>query len=210
LSCPLCRERKGKRQCPAKGERICSQCCGSKRLVEIDCPPDCVFLSGAHAAAWEGRETERARDRRRIAHAVQGLTDAPLQLLLVGIVGIDRMRSERRELQDRLVLDAVQALRKTVETRGHGILYDHAAEDLRAQGLLHDLRGLFEAKDAQGRPVSPDDRDLLPALKALEAMIGDCLREGGSSGFLELASRVAAELQRDAQPKPPQRLIVAP
>src|SRR5262245_15146820 len=164
MSCPLCRERKGKRQCPAKGERICSQCCGSKRLIEIDCPPDCVFLSGAHAPAWDGRETERARDRRRIAPFVQGLQEASLQLLLVGLVGLNRLRAERRELQDRLVLDAVSALRKTLETRGRGILYEHAADDLRAQGLLHDLQGLFQAQDAEGRPVSPDDRDLLPAL----------------------------------------------
>ena len=46
MSCPLCRERKGKRHCPAKDERICSVCCGGKRLVEIDCPRDCAYLLG--------------------------------------------------------------------------------------------------------------------------------------------------------------------
>ncbi len=209
MTCPLCRERKGKRLCPAKDDRICSQCCGSKRLVEIDCPPDCVFLSGAHAPAWDGRETERARDRRRIAPFVQGLTESQLQLVLVGVVGINGLRSGRRELQDRLVLDAVGALRKTLETRGRGILYEHAADDLRAQGLVHDLQGLFESRDEEGRAVSPDDRDLLPALRALEGIAAECLRGGGASEFLELASRLAGELQRDAQPKP-QRLIVAP
>src|SRR5262245_37591366 len=209
MSCPLCRERKGKRQCPAKDERICSQCCGSKRLVEIDCPPDCVFLSGAHAPAWEGRETERARDRRRISPFVQGLKDAQLQLVLVGLVGINGLRSQRRELQDRLVLDALGALRKTLETRGRGILYEHAADDLRAQGLLHDLQGLFESRDAEGRAVSPADADLLPALLALESIASECLRGGGTSEFLELATRLAGELQRDAQPRQP-RLIVTP
>lgn len=209
MSCPLCRERKGKRPCPAKGERICSQCCGSKRLIEIDCPSNCVFLSGAHAPAWEGRETERARDRRRIAPHVQGLEEAPLRLLLLGIVGLSGMRAARRELQDRVVLDAVGALRKTLETRDRGILYEHAADDLRAQGLLNELKGLFEARDAEGRPTAPDDRDLLPALKALEAIVTDCLRGGGSDEFLQMASRLAAELQREAEPRP-QRLIVAP
>jgi hypothetical protein len=209
VSCPLCRERKGKRHCPAKGERICSACCGSKRLIEIDCPHDCAFLIGAHAGAWDGRETERARDQRRLAPSLQGLTDGQAQLLLVAIVGLDRLRSDRRHLDDRLVLDAVRALRKTLETRGHGILYDHSAEDLRAEALLHELRGLFESKDAQGRPVSPDDADLLAALRSLEALVDRTLREGGRSEFLEMASRIASDLRRESQPRP-ERLIVTP
>lgn len=206
MSCPLCRERKGKRQCPAKGERICAACCGSKRRVEIDCPSDCVWL-GAHAGAWAGRETERLRDHRRLAPHVASLSEPQLRLLLVGFVGFDRLRVERRPLSDRLALDAVRALRKTVETRGHGVLYDHAAEDLRAEGLLHDLRGLFEAKDAEGRPSAPDDRDLLPALRALETIVEDALEEGGGDEFLAMAGRVAAELRRDAQPEQRRRIV---
>ena len=209
MSCPLCRERKGKRLCPAKGTHICSTCCGAKRLVEIECPRDCVYLNGTHAGAWQGRETERARDHRRLAPSLQALTNAQMQLLLVAIVGLDRMRSERRGLQDLFVVDAVRALRKTVETRGHGILYDHSAEDLRAEGLRHDLAGLFVTHDAEGRPTSPDDGDLLAALRALESVVEAVLREGGTTEFLEMAGRIAAELRKDAQPKP-QRLIVAP
>ena len=209
MSCPLCRERKGKRHCPAKAARICSACCGSKRLVEIDCPRDCAFLTGAHAGAWDGRETERARDQRRLAPSLEGLSDAQAQLLLLAVVGLDRLRSERRELEDRLVQQAVAALRKTVETRGHGILYDHAAEDLRAQSLLHELRGLFESKDAEGRPVSPDDGDLLATLRALEGLLERTLREGGRADFLDMASRIASDLRRESQTRS-QRLIVAP
>ena len=209
MSCPLCRERKGKRHCPAKAQQICSACCGSKRLVEIDCPRDCAYLTGAHAGAWEGRETERARDQRRLAPSLQGLSDGQAQLLLVALVGFDRLRSERRDLEDHVVHQALTALRKTVETRGHGILYDHAAEDLRAQSLLHALRGLFESKDAEGRPVSPDDADLLAALRALESLVERTLREGGRVDFLDMASRIAGDLRRQSQTRE-QRLIVAP
>jgi hypothetical protein len=205
----LCRERKGKRQCPAQGALICSACCGSKRLVEIDCPRDCAYLTGAHAGAWDGRETERARDQRRLAPSLHGLSDAQAQLLLVAMVGLDRLHAERRELDDRLVQQAVTALRKTVETRGHGILYDHAAEDVRAQALLHELRGLFESKDADGRTVAPDDGDLLAALSALGSLIDRLLREGGRTDFLEMAGRLAVGLRRESQERP-QRLIVAP
>lgn len=201
MSCPLCRERKGKRLCPAKGERICSVCCGSKRLVEIDCPADCAYLSGAHAGAWAGRETERARDQRRIAPYVQELSEAQLDLLLFAMLGIDRLRRERRGLRDRLLLDALQALRKTVETRSHGILYEHAASDLRAQGLLHALRELFEPGEDERRRA-PADGDLLPVLRALEAIGESTARDGsGDTAFLELAGRIAAEAAHETRPK---------
>ena len=44
-SCAHCRGRKGKRECPALGGKICSACCGQYRLVEIQCPSDCVYLA---------------------------------------------------------------------------------------------------------------------------------------------------------------------
>jgi len=42
--CAACNLRKGKRNCPASGSVICSQCCGDKREKEIDCPEDCFYL----------------------------------------------------------------------------------------------------------------------------------------------------------------------
>jgi hypothetical protein len=198
VTCPLCRERKGKRACPAKGETICAPCCGSKRLIEIDCPSDCVYLTGAHAPAWEGRETERVRDMRRIAPYVQGFSETQGHLLTIALVGLGGIRSRHRDLSDRLLLDAVVALRKTQETRGHGILYDHAAEDLRAQGLVGDLRRLFEAKDEAGKIVTPDDADLLKVLLGLEAAIGGALREGGSADFLDTVARIADQMRRES------------
>ena len=125
MTCPLCRSRRGKRLCPAKGERICSQCCGTKRRVEIDCPPDCAFLDGAHAGAWDGRSADRDRDARRIGPFLEGLTEAQGRLVLLSLVGTTAIRARRRDFDDRLFLEAVQALRKTVETREKGILYEH-------------------------------------------------------------------------------------
>jgi hypothetical protein len=198
VACPLCHERKPKRACPAKGEPICAQCCGSKRLVEIDCPSDCVYLSGAHAPAWQGRETERVRDMRRIAPHVRGFSETQGHLFTIALVGLHGIRARHRDLGDRLLLDAVAALRKTLETRSRGILYDHAAEDLRAQGLVHDLRSLFEAEDEAGKLVTPDDADLLKVLLGLEAAVGAALRAGGSTDFLDTATRIADQMRREA------------
>ena len=208
--CPLCRERKGKRACPAKGVEICSHCCGTKRLVEIDCPSDCIYLTGAHAPAWDGKQAEHRRDVLRIASQVQALGEKQVPLFFLALAGLAGMRTRRRDLSDRFVLQAVTALRKTAETRGHGILYDHPAEDLRAQGLVHDLRGLFESRDAEGRPVSPADSDLLPVLTALEGAIEGTLKEdAGPTAFLETAVRFAGELRREER-ETNQRLIVEP
>jgi len=194
MSCPLCRQRRGKRACPARGEAICSHCCGSKRRVEIDCPADCVYLDGTHARAWEGRSAERDRDARRVAPFLEGLTEAQGRLVLVSLVGITAIRA-RRGIDDRLLLEAVRALRKTVETRDKGILYEHQAEDARAQGLAHELAGLFEARDEEGRARAPGDRDLAAALARLESAIEATRQEEESAhAFLDTASRVAARL----------------
>jgi hypothetical protein len=190
-TCPLCGQRKGRRACPAKGAAICSACCGSKRRVEIDCPSDCVWLDGAHDAGWAGRETERRRDARRLGPYVQRLSRAQADLLFLALVGLAGLRARRRDLDDALLAAAVSALRKTVETRQRGILYDHQADDLRAQGLVLELRGLFEAQDDAGRAVAPDDRDLGPVLVALEAALADVRREvAGPTAFLDTARRL--------------------
>ena len=211
MSCPLCRERRGKRACPAKGEAICSQCCGTKRRVEIDCPPDCAFLDGAHAGAWEGRSADRDRDARRVGPFLEGLSEAQGRLVLLSLVGVTAIRARRRELDDRLLLEAVQALRKTVETREKGILYEHPAADARAQALAHELGELFEAKDAEGRSHAPADRDLAEALSRLERAVAAALREGESShAFLDTATRLAARLGPPPGARTRSSLIVEP
>jgi hypothetical protein len=92
-TCPLCAQRKGRRACPAKGAAICSACCGSKRRVEIACPSDCVWLDGAHDAGWEGRETERRRDARRLGPHLQRLSREQADLFFLALVGLGAMRS---------------------------------------------------------------------------------------------------------------------
>jgi hypothetical protein len=211
MSCPLCRQRRGKRACPAKGEAICSQCCGSKRRVEIECPPDCVYLDGAHAGAWEGRAAERDRDARRVGPFLEGLTEDQGRLVLLSLVGITAIRARRREIDDRLLLEAVRALRKTIETKEKGILYEHQAEDARAQGLAHELAGLFEPKDDEGRTHAPADRDLATALARLERAIAATQQEEESShAFLDTATRVAARLGPPPGARPTSGLIVEP
>jgi len=209
--CPLCGSRLGRRACPAKGGvPICPQCCGSKRRVEIDCPSDCAYLEGAHAGGWDGRETERRRDLRRIAPHVQALEPGQAELFFLALLGIAGLRGRRSDLDDALLLEAVAALRKTTETRQSGILYEHAPGDVRAHGLVSDLRRMFEARGADGASTAPDDRDLLPVLRALEGSLAATVAERDSpTAFLDSALRLAGRsLPPAGAPRGP--LIVAP
>jgi hypothetical protein len=208
--CPLCRSRKAKRACPAKGEAICATCCGTKRRVEIDCPEDCVYLTGTHAGSWDGRETEKRRDSRRVLLHAQGLSDAQAQLLFLTLLGLVGIRGRRRELDDVLAQQAVAALRKTLETRVKGLLYEHQAEDARAQALVHELAGLFETTDEHGVKIAPPDRDLLPALQALDAGLQASLREEGGTAFLDSAARIVGRVQGAPANAPRKPLIVEP
>src|SRR5262249_11412325 len=156
------------------------------RRVEIDCPEDCVYLAGAHAGAWDGRETERKRDLRRVAPQVHALGSGQAQLFFLALVGITALRSRRSDLTDVLLLEALTALRKTTGTRLGGILYEHAPDHPGALGLVHELSQVFEARGADGSPRAPDDRDLLAVLEALEKGLAATLGErAGSTAFLD-------------------------
>ena len=62
-ACVYCRQRKGKRPCPALGGLICPVCCGTHRGQAIACPRDCVyFLPGeTYQRERQGREFFRLR-----------------------------------------------------------------------------------------------------------------------------------------------------
>jgi hypothetical protein len=194
-TCPLCGSRKGRRACPALGQVICAQCCGAKRRVEIRCPDDCVYLDGAQAGAWDGRETEKRRDLRRVAAHTGELSREQAELFFVSLVGLAGLRARRNDLDDRLLALAFSALRKTAETRESGVLYDHPPADARAVGLVADLRQMFEARTPDGKNTAPADRDLLPVLRALEASLLETLKEqAGPCTFLDAAARLAGRI----------------
>jgi len=164
--CPLCEARKGRRACPAKAATICPQCCGTKRLVLIDCPDDCAYLGGGDPG-W-ARETTLRRDAARLYAMIEGLSEGQVRLLFVGLVGVVALRARHHGLDDALFASALAAFHKTVETRANGVVYEHAPDDLRAAALTRDLAGVFTAQDAAGRQAAPADRDLLAVLRGLD------------------------------------------
>lgn len=211
MHCALCGRRRGRRDCPALGQRICPACCGRKRLVEIDCPPDCSWLPGAAGGAWKGRQSDLRRDALRLRPAWSALNQRQAALLSFATAGLVRLRRERRDLDDALLVEALGALRRTAETAESGILYEHRPDDPRAAELVERLRPLFEPVGPEGEPLpfTASDRQAVLAglVSALEATRAE---SAGSTAFLDTLTRLEERRLAGSEPaeKPPSRLIL--
>jgi hypothetical protein len=147
MKCIVCEQRKGKRSCPARGTLICTQCCGEKRVLEINCPESCVYLAEGRA-----RESEQERDRfvRTLAPTERArysrLTGQFSDFIVRLEYAFADERRGSRDLRDYQVAEALDLLLKTLRTEDKGILYEHTSEDLLVEGLRRRLRELVEAQ----------------------------------------------------------------
>ena len=168
--CPLCDERKARRDCPALSQTICSVCCGTKRLVEIRCPPSCPYLSSAqqHPAAVVQRRRER--DMGFFLPLVTDLSEAQYRLLLYfQAIAARHAIGAIPALLDQDVAEASNALAGTLETAGKGIIYEHQAASIPAQRLVAALReGLTELTREAGSQTPRLERDAAVALRRME------------------------------------------
>jgi hypothetical protein len=141
MICPLCRARKAKRACPGTGQEICTVCCGTKRIVEISCPPSCIYLTTAqrHPAAVVKRQTEQ--DLVVLMGALGRISEPQLQVFFVIHTFISRFRPEGMgPLVDADVAEATGALAATFETAAKGVLYEQQAASVVAESLRRELK----------------------------------------------------------------------
>ena len=116
MTCPICNKRKVKRFCPARGEDICSVCCGTEREVSIDCPSDCPHL----VASREYDEGRRQIDWKKIPFPDVRIpfefaqTHTPLVMAL--ITSIWEYARRHRQVVDTDAIAALQALAETYRT----------------------------------------------------------------------------------------------
>jgi len=144
MSCPLCGVRRSKRACPAIGQNICPVCCGTKRLTEIACPDDCIFLERAksHPAAVVKRQQDR--DLQALVGALGRVSESQLHLFFLLHAAIARFKPEGLgALADADVGDAAEALARTLETSSRGVLYEHPARSPIAEALRRELNTLL-------------------------------------------------------------------
>ena len=130
MKCVICGRRKGKRSCPAKTALICAQCCGEKRVLEIQCPEDCLFLEtgreyerttlGANASRM--RDPVKLQRQRRVLETLHDVA-AGLEYQLA------EQKRVLRGFTDEQASEAVRLLLETLRTEDRGILYERTSSD---------------------------------------------------------------------------------
>jgi hypothetical protein len=198
MSCPLCRARKAKRSCPGVGEQICTVCCGTKRLVEIACPPTCIYLETAqrHPAALVKRQQER--DVATLMGALGPLSEPQLQLFFAIHTFIARLKLPGMTLSDADLGEAAGALAGTFETAGRGVLYDQPAPSPGGEALRRELKSML-AKIG-GEAGSRFEREAALVLRGIERGARH-EAEGigtGAVDYLALVARIIQERPPDA------------
>jgi hypothetical protein len=210
MSCPICHTRKPRRACPALHQTICPVCCGTKRLIEIQCPDDCVYLTSAreHPAAVVKRQQEH--DVAILLPTLQGLTERQHQLFFLFQSVIARHTPEGfSRLLDDDVAEAAGTIAATLETAARGVIYDHPASSLPAQRLATEMKAMLA--DVQKQGVRIYDREAAMVLRAIEKGARETRKmEPGDASYLALMARLLERNRTGAQPpaEPTRSLII--
>jgi hypothetical protein len=213
--CPLCGNRRARRACPALGKQICAICCGTKRLVEIDCPADCVWLASAREHPPAALVRQQQRDIATLVQVARDFSERQSQFFfMIGTFLVSYQPQELQPLIDDDVAEGMTALAGTFETASRGVIYEHRPATLAAERLITALKPvLAEAGRGLGSAFERDAAVVLrrigEAAKAMRAAEPDNRR-----AFLDLLGRVIKEPPRadssaeGAPPSAPPRLIV--
>ena len=190
MACPVCGQRKPKRACPALGQTICAVCCATKRLVEINCPADCVHLTAAreHPSAVVRRQQER--DVATLLPSIQKLTERQHQLFFVFHSVVVRHQPDGfARLIDDDVAEAAATVASTLETAGRGVIYEHQAQSIVAQRLARELQAAIAELREKGATIY--DGEAAITLRAIERGARDAQAAGaGPTGYLDLMARL--------------------
>ena len=112
--CVYCHERKGKRPCPALGGVICSQCCGTYRVVSIACHSDCAYLD-TNVEYHQKRVGDQCEQERRTFYKDlldQSGDKAAEMFYFLEAVTFKHFHA-KSDAQDGEVIAAIQALRRS-------------------------------------------------------------------------------------------------
>lgn len=209
MTCSLCGQRRAKRACPALGERICTFCCATKRLVEVRCPAGCVHLVAGreHPAAAVKRQHEA--DLRALMAKVGRLSEGQMQVFFfIQSYFLRPSLAGAASPVDADVADAAGALAATFETASRGLIFEHPARTPTGQRMAAELRELL--LDAGKGGGTRFEREVAEVLRAVER--GAAAPPKGAHGartYLDLAARVLRQGAPD-EPAPPPPAIILP
>ena len=214
MVCPLCGTRRARRGCPALSQQICAVCCGTKRLVQIQCPTGCAWLASAREHPPAAIVRQQQRDVGLLVECMRDFSERQSQVFFLISTFLARYQPpELQSLIDEDVVEAVAALAATFETASRGVIYEHRPASLPAERLTSELKPLLiEAGKGAG---SSFERDLAYVLRRVEESVRSVRAVDASDrrAFLDLLARLMANSPPSQPDTPsdalePSRLIV--
>ena len=198
MVCPLCGQRKARRACPALGRQICAVCCGTKRLTEIRCPSDCVYLASAREHPPAVAVRQQQRDVGLVMHFTRDFSDRQARLFLMVATFVARYQpAELQPIIDDDVHGAAAALASTYETSSRGVIYEHRPASLPAERLATNLKALLAEAGKSGG--SAFERDMAAVLRRMSEAVSETrtLEPANRRAFLDLLDRIARKTTGD-------------
>lgn len=178
--------------------------------MEVNCPPDCPYLSASRQHPPAVKRREQMRDLEVLLSAAGEMTRAQGDLLFATLVMLVDLPSDGllRSTDDE-VAEAAASIAATLETAERGLIFEHRPPSLAAERLARILRERLDALEGDSRPGFR--RDLAVALRAIERVAREARQRlpGGNEACLGLARRVrddwfeAAEERRGSGPAGP-------
>ena len=204
MKCPVCNQKKAKRFCPAKGAQICPQCCGEKRILEIDCPDDCQYLESGrrHEVELHGRyyiSPDPVRQQRN--HRILSQFDEFISRLEY-LLGDERLGS--RDFNDRDAAAAVDLVLDTLRTEQKGIHYERTSSDVRVDIVRRRIADFVQSqRTPQAAVPTPGQivqnagtepmklKDIVDCLETIRDVIQSHLDDGpGAQGYVDFLARL--------------------
>jgi len=203
MKCVVCDQKKAKRLCPAKNSLICAECCGEKRVLEIDCPESCAYLkSGREREMEDFYKHMRSRDtdeyqRQRMQQFLSSYQDVLARIEYV----LARERLSDRNLTDNTAVHAIDVLLDTYRTEDKGVLYEKTSEDLQVEALRRELRKVIESlrnpegQESRGIVEAKSNRmhlsEAIGCLEFVRSLAESYLKDHrSSSGYVDFLARL--------------------
>ena len=212
MTCPICSKRKVKRFCPARGENICSVCCGTEREVSIDCPSDCPHLVASREYDAGRRQVDWSKVPFADVRIPYEFTQSHSLLLVTLTSSIWEYAQHHRQVVDTDAIAALQALAETYRTLSSGLYYERPPDYLYRRELYQVLKaGLEEFKEAETQRLglaTTRDSEIRDALTFL-TQLGATRQNGRPKGraFLDL---IRTQIGPEASAKPASNIVLLP
>jgi hypothetical protein len=193
MKCVVCGERKGKRACPAKRALICAQCCGEKRVLEIDCPESCEYLKVGRQREASANYSRHLRPSdpakaKKYQYVLSNLEDVVSSLEYV----IAEERRSSRYLTDKVAAEAVDLFLQTLQTEDKGVLYERTSNNLEVEALrrrLRDAIGSHRAPQEPGRTALKLG-DAIACMELIRDVLAGHISSGTATSYVDFLARM--------------------